>query len=215
MDAASEPVQVTLSRGLMIALAAFGVIAIGFFGVAGYVFVDQLATIKDQNSKQAELIQKQEPLIAAALPVLREARRQAGPAREVTRRTRRLLRTSVPLTEELAEAGLPRVVREVGAFSRTLLPLAQEIRDRSLVERSSIVLGQTRLALRALRETRLIARVPRALDALIRRQDKLLRIQEETLGIQRRLIVTQDEALVRLREIENRLGGSLEDAIRP
>lgn len=223
-----QPRQVTFAPRAWALIIAFGVAALCFFGVAGYVFVDQLRTVRDQNRKQTALLLTQEHALRELLPVLREARRQAPATRDVTRRTRRLLRTSVPLTERLARADLPEIVRDVGQASRAitsgdrlqrsltlLLSLGEEVRGRSLLERSSVVLGQTRLMLRDLRENRLISRVPRALDGLIRRTDRLLGIQEEALAIQRRLIVTQEEALVRLRRIDERTGGGLQDAITP
>ncbi|WP_205696971.1 hypothetical protein [Conexibacter sp. SYSU D00693] len=227
LDSADGPIQVTLPAKAWALLIAFGVAALTFFLVAGYVFTDQLRTVRDQDRKQTQLVRETLPILRAAAPVLAEARQQAAPTREVTRRTRRLLRTTVPLAEQLADDG--RMVRAL----QTVLEVGGEVQDRSLLGRTSIVLRGAREALRDARESGLLTRLPRdtralraATGALVdetvrlrRRADQatpatleLARIGRETLTILRRLDTTQTEALQRLRNLDRRLGGSLEEA---
>lgn len=200
LDRRVDPVRVTLPPAAWASAAIFALVALVFMGVAGYVFVDQLRTIREQDRKQAVLLERSSPVLDAARPVLRELDEQAAPSRDALKRSRRLLRSAVPLTEELQAAGVADVVRDLGGASRA-------ITDGDRLQRTLTAA----LALsRDLRETRLVQRVPRTLDALVRRQDRLLAIQEETLAIQRRLIVAQEEALERLRGIDRRLGGGLD-----
>lgn len=183
-----EPVRIVLPRRYWLPALIVGVLAVAFFGVATFVFVDQLQTVKEQDVKQAKVVEAlipvlddASPLLDEAGPLARSARRNRSGALELVARGRRFLVTAQPAVEEL-----PAALDELRGGARA----AVSIRD-------------------LLAETEALDRLPRDARAVREGLGELRAIGRRTTRFQDRLLALQAEALRRLRNIDERTGGAV------
>jgi hypothetical protein len=235
--AAPPPVRVTLPPAVARLLGAL-LVALVFFCIGlGYIFVDQLRSIRDQDRKQTALVANTLPLLRETRPLLDQTRRRLPRTKESLTRTLRLLRTTQPLVDDLVRADLPSTVTMVrsvtgvladrGRLAATLdaaVELIARIRDTDLVNRSSATLAATGRLLRDVgrtdlvhrtsevltRSDRLLEKLERtsAVDRLLHSQRSFLRLQRRLIRLQVTLLGVQNEALVHIRSLDAKTGGT-------
>jgi hypothetical protein len=228
-----EPVRVQLPPAAWAGIAIILVLLFATFWFMTKVLLDQRHLIDSQNRKAFAQLERLTPVLRETRPVLAEAQRQAKPARQTLRDTRRLTQAAQPLVESLARADLPAVAQVTGEAAAVLvegdrLPhalnavmvLADEVQRARLPQtlaalgdlapRATEALDRTNRLLRELRRRHATSRLLRAADETVRvrrRTDTLIEMQRQAMELQTELLAIQKEALRRIESLDNKTGG--------
>ena len=202
---ARERVDVSFPPAVKLAVLAAGLLLVAMV----VLLVAQLAILADSREHIVAQDRKINRIVKGAEPLaddLRPALRGLEPA----------LRELPPTLRDLRPA-----IRDLAPVLDAIPPLADDVRGAlrglesgRLVEAADL----TTQLVEGLRGSEFIPRTLRAADAVPQMlsilyatldvQQRTLRTQRRTLAIQKRLIATQDEALVHIRSIDRKTGGT-------
>ena len=186
-----EPV--TLSRGLKIAAAVFGVLMIGLLVLNNLQIGAQLAVVEQQRDFQAQA----DPLVRDGRILAEDARDRLPQVKRDARAAAALIRATRPLVGDLTEVDVADVLTATGSLAQGLSARNRLVR---LVDRSDRLIA-------SLEDSGLVRRTPGLLEELLRIQRETRELQRQSLAVQRETLAIQKEALARIRSIDNKTGG--------
>jgi hypothetical protein len=235
-----ERVDISLSPAGKLAVFAGGLLLLA----VTVLLVAQLSILADSREHIVAQDRKINRLLKGAGPVLDEAEPLADEARGLVREARPLVRDARPLARDarpLLREARP-LVREARPFLRDLhasmVPLLRELRTIEvqplirLVDQSNEVIDALRASEaipRTLRAADVVPEMARLLAATLGVQQETLRVQRssfrvnrqnrdvqrQALAILQRSLAVQEEALVHVRSIDRKTGGTAPEARPP
>lgn len=192
---------VTLSRGVKITAAVFGVLMLGLLALNNIQIGGQLAIVKQQRDFQAQA----DPLVRDGRILAEDLRDRLPQSKRAARDAASLVRATRPLVGDLNELDLHDVLGATGSLAQGLNSRNRLVR---LVDRSDRLIGQ-------IEDSRLLQRTPEALEELLRIQRETSELQRQSLAVQRETLAIQKEALVHIRSIDRKTGGPAPGAVPP
>lgn len=188
-----RPETVSFPLRAWLVLAAFGVLMVGMLVLNNIQIGAQLAVVRQQLDFQANA----DPLIRDGRSLATDATRRLEETRRAQRDAARLVRQTRPLVADLRDAEIDEVLPTVGALTEGLSTRNRLVR---LVDRTDRLIAE-------FERTGFLQRGPQVADDTNRIVREILRIQRDTLAVQRRTLAVQEEALVRIRSIDDKTGG--------
>ena len=191
------------------------------------VLADSREHIVAQDRKINRIVKGADPVLGELEPVADDARALLRQAEPLARETRPLIREATPFVRDLRATMIPLLRDLRGAELRSAVEVMATL-AASLQENGRLVtlvdLGTD--LVRGLRDSEFIPRTLRAADVVpemrlilgetLRVQRRTLRVQRQTreiqtqtLAIQQRLLAIQEEALVHIRSIDDKTGGTV------
>ena len=193
-----EPV--TLSRGLKIAAAVFGVLMIGLLALNNLQIGAQLAVVEQQRDFQAQA----DPLVRDARILAEDARARQPATERAARDAAKLVRATRPLVGDLNDVDVAEMITATGSLAQGLNSRNRLVR---LVDRSDRLIGR-------IEDSRLLERTPGFMEEILRIQRATRELQRQSLAVQRETLAIQKEALARIRSIDDKTGGPAPGASR-
>lgn len=182
LSPAPAPARVSFPPLTWVVLGLAGLALLGCLGGQLVLIHQQRDIARQQRELARTQLRAFAPLVRTARPLSAQTLRGLPRARAIATRADRLTRTSTPLVDALAQAGLPRTTRALGVLAGRAL-------DSTLPAALSDVLAAIRdgdLVPRAVRASRAVVRLDRT-------QARALDILKESLELQRQaLAVTRD-----------------------
>jgi hypothetical protein len=198
------------------------------------ILSDSREHIVAQDAKVNRLVKGTDPLLDDLRPATGDVRSLIRQAEPLAREARPLVRAAAPFVRDLRATVIP-LLRELegarlGAAVEVTAQLAASLGENGrlvtlvdlgtdLIEglRDSEFIPRTLRAADVVPEMRsILAETLRVQHGTLRTQRRTLKvqrqtreIQKETLAIQRRLLAVQEEALVHIRSIDNKTGGTV------
>ena len=192
-----EPV--TLSRGLKIAAAVFGVLMIGLLALNNLQIGAQLAVVEQQRDFQAQA----DPLVRDGRILAEDARDRLPQVKRDARAAAALIRATRPLVGDLTEVDVADVLTATGSLAEGLNSRNRLVR---LVDRSDRLIA-------SIEDSGLVRRTPGLLEELLRIQRETRELQRQSLAVQRETLAIQKEALERIKSIDDKTGGPAPGAV--
>jgi hypothetical protein len=193
-----EPV--TLTRGLKIAAALFGVLMIILLALNNLQIGAQLAVVKQQRDFQAQA----DPLIRDGRILTEDLRDRLPQVKRDARAAAALVRATRPLVGDLTEVDVADVLNATGSLAQGLNTRNRLVR---LVDRSDRLVANIEEAGVIDATARAARRAPDFMEEILRVQRETRELQRQSLAVQRETLAIQKEALARIRSIDNKTGG--------
>ena len=193
-----EPV--TLSRGLKIAAAVFGVLMIGLLALNNVQIGAQLAVVEQQRDFQAQA----DPLVRDGRILAEDARDRLPQATRAARDAAALVRATRPLVGDLSDIDVADLLVAAGSLAEGLNARNRLVR---LVDRSDRLIANIEDAGAIDATARAARRAPDFMEEILRVQRETRELQRRSLAVQRETLAIQKEALARIRSIDNKTGG--------
>ena len=209
-----EPV--TLSRGLKIAAAVFGVLMIALLALNNLQIGAQLAVVEQQRDFQAQA----DPLVRDGRILAEDARDRLPEVKRAARDAAALVRAARPLVGDLNSVDVEDVLTATGSLAQGLTTrnravrlvdradrLVTNIQDVGLIDRTGRLLREFERSGVIADAARAAERTPEFMDAILRIQRETRELQRQSLAVQRETLAIQKEALTHIRSIDNKTGG--------